>query len=71
MSSRRPQPDDEERQEPLAKDYPASKAHHMGAEDEGPTPGEEFASDTELAAKERGAHSQKPVGGTKADIDKP
>ncbi|HET7037595.1 MAG TPA: hypothetical protein VFI42_18055 [Thermomicrobiaceae bacterium] len=71
MSSKRPQPGDEERQEPLAKDYPASKAHHMGPEGEGPTPDEEFASDTELAAKERGAHAQRPVGGRKEDIDKP
>lgn len=55
----------------VAKEYPASKVHHMGPEGEGPTPDEEFAEDTNLAAQERGAHAERPVGGTKADDDKP
>ena len=46
-----------------AGDYPSSQAHVEGDETKGPTPGHEDATDTNLAAKERGAHSQLPVEG--------
>ena len=71
MSTSNQEPRERRRDEPVAGDFPASKAHHMGPEGEGPTPDEQVAEDTRRAAQERGAHSEKPVGGTKADADKP
>ena len=59
------------REERLAGDFPSSRAHHAEPSGTGPTPDEQLAEDSELAAQERGAHAEKPVGGSAKDADRP
>lgn len=46
-----------------AETFPSSRVHGSGTEKQGPTGGHEFATDTDLAAEEKGEHSQLPVEG--------
>ena len=46
-----------------AKEFPSSSVYSTGNETEGPTEGQEFATDTGRAADEKGKHPTEPAEG--------